>query len=86
MTIVGGREYPMVQKISKSKFKPRALEYFRKIEKTGGELIVTDHGKPVLKISAYKYAPSDALKALRNTIVRFSDPLEPTGEQWEALK
>lgn len=40
----------MVQTISKSKFKPRALEYSRKIQETGAELVLTDHGKPVLKI------------------------------------
>ena len=40
----------MEHRISKSKFKPRALEYFREVEKTGKALIITDHGKPVLKI------------------------------------
>jgi len=29
--------------ISKSKFKPQMLKYFRKIEKTGQEVIITDH-------------------------------------------
>lgn len=36
--------------ISKSKFKPKALQYFREVEKTGQQIIITDHGKPVLKI------------------------------------
>jgi len=76
----------MVQTVSKSKFKPRALEYFRKIQETGEELVLTDHGKPVLKISAFKPDPAAALKSLRNTVVRFTDPLQPTGEVWEALK
>ena len=76
----------MVQTMSKSKFKPRALEYFRKIQETGEELVLTDHGKPVLKITAFKPDPAAALKSLRNTVVRFTDPLQPTGEAWEALK
>ena len=76
----------MVQTVSKSKFKPRALEYFRKIQETGEELVLTDHGKPVLKITAFKPDPAAALKSLRNTVVRFTDPLQPTGEVWEALK
>lgn len=76
----------MVQTISKSKFKPRALEYFRKIQETGEELVLTDHGKPVLKITAFKADPAASLKSLRNTVVRFTDPLQPTGEDWDALK
>lgn len=75
----------MIQKISKSQFKPRALEYFRKIQDTGQELIITERGKPVLKISAYVKDPSRLLKSLRKTVVRFDDPLEPTGEKWDAL-
>lgn len=76
----------MVQTVSKSKFKPRALEYFRKIQETGEELVLTDHGKPVLKITAFKPDPAALLKSLRNTVVRFTDPLQPTGEDWDALK
>ena len=76
----------MVQTVSKSKFKPRALEYFRKIQETGEELVLTDHGTPVLKITAFKPDPAAALKTLRNTVVRFTGPLEPTGEDWDALR
>jgi prevent-host-death family protein len=76
----------MVQTVSKSKFKPRALEYFRRVQETGEELVLTDHGKPVLKIVAFKADPEAALKSLRKTVVRFTDPLRPTGEPWDALK
>ena len=40
--------------ISKSQFKPKALKYFRDIQESGQELIITDHAKPVLKISPIK--------------------------------
>jgi hypothetical protein len=43
--------------ISKSKFKPRALHFFREIEKTRRELIICDRGKPVLKIVPYTEDP-----------------------------
>lgn len=76
----------MVRTVSKSKFKPRALEYFRKVQETGEELVLTDHGKPVLKITAFKPDPDATLKSLRQTVVRFTDPLRPTGEDWEALR
>jgi len=77
----------MEQMISKSKFKPRALHYFREIERTGKELIICDHGKPVLKIVPYAEDPEAALRALRNTVINYTDPTEPVGlEDWEALK
>jgi antitoxin (DNA-binding transcriptional repressor) of toxin-antitoxin stability system len=77
----------MGEMISKSQFKPRALQYFREIEKTGQELIISDRGKPVLKIVPYTENPQDALKTLRNTVVKYEDPTEPVGlEDWDALK
>ncbi len=77
----------MEQMISKSKFKPRALHYFREIEKTGKELIICDRGKPVLKIVPYAENPAKTLKALRNTVLKYEDPTEPVGlEDWEALR
>ena len=73
--------------ISKSQFKPRALHYFREIEKTGKELVISDHGKPVLKIVPYVEDPEESLKVLRDTVLKYEDPTEPVGlEDWEALK
>ena len=72
--------------VSKSKFKPKALAYFRMVEKTGQSLIVTDRGIPVLKIIPYANDPEDVLKTLRNSVIRYEGPTEPVGlEDWEAL-
>ena len=77
----------MENTISKSQFKPRALHYFREIEKTGKELVISDHGKPVLKIVPYVENPEEALKVLRDTVLKYEDPTEPVGlEDWDALK
>ncbi len=77
----------MTMEISKSKFKPNALKYFREVEKTGKPIIITDRGKPVLKIIPFSDDPESALKALRNSVIEYEDPLEPVGlEDWEALK
>lgn len=73
--------------VSKSKFKPHALEYFRRIEETGEEIIITDHGRPVLRIVPYKPHLPEVLHMLRNTVKRFDKPTEPVGEEdWEAIK
>ena len=36
--------------VSKGVLKARMLEYFRRVEATGETLVVTSHGKPVLKV------------------------------------
>jgi len=77
----------MGRSVSKSAFKAKALEYFREVESTGAELVITDHGKPVLKIVPFAHDPEEALRSLRGTVLRFDDPLEPVGvEDWEALR
>ncbi|MBZ0158221.1 MAG: type II toxin-antitoxin system Phd/YefM family antitoxin [Alphaproteobacteria bacterium] len=76
----------MERLVSKSKFKPRSLEYFRQIEESGEEIVITDHGHPVLKVVPYKAKPAEVLPMLRNSIKKFDEPTEPVGEKdWEAL-
>jgi prevent-host-death family protein len=73
--------------VSKSKFKSRALHYFREVEKTGRPVVITDRGRPVAKVVPYSENPEELLKDLRHTVLHYSDPLEPVGvEDWEALK
>jgi prevent-host-death family protein len=77
----------MAKTISKSQFKPKSLELFRTVEQTGEELIITDHGRPVLKIVPYSEDPEQWFKGLRNTVIRYERPFEPVGQDdWEALK
>jgi prevent-host-death family protein len=73
--------------VSKSDFKPRALQYFREVEQTGKALIITDRGKPVLKILPYSDEPDESLKMLRNSVVKYENPTDPVGlDDWESLK
>ena len=77
----------MGQTVSKSRFKPKALHYFRDIQESGRELIITDHGKPVLKIVPYHEDTQVVLKELKNSVKRYDDPTEPVApDDWEALQ
>jgi len=77
----------MENRISKSKFKPKTIEFLRQVERTGQELIVTHRGKPVLKIVPYREEPMELLKSLRNTVLKYDDPTEPIGwEDWDIFK
>ena len=74
------------QSVSKSRFKPRALEYFRQVEQSGRPLIITDRGKPVLRVVPFSEDPEEILKDLRHSLVKYEDPTKPVGESdWEAL-
>jgi prevent-host-death family protein len=77
----------MSQAVSKSQFKPHSLEYFRRIEQTGEELVITDHGRPVLKVVPYVADTEECFRGLRNTVLKYEAPLDPVGlEEWESLK
>ena len=73
--------------ISKTQFKARALEYFRQVERTRQELVITDRGRPVVKLVPFTGEAGDALLTLRDSVARYDAPFEPVGEgDWEALR
>lgn len=54
--------------VSKTKFKAQALQYFRQVERTGQEVVITDRGRPVLRLVPYETRSSeDVLESLRGT-------------------
>jgi prevent-host-death family protein len=75
----------MSTSVSKSRFKARALEFFRQVERTGQPIIITDHGTPVLKVMPYRENPDAALRVLRASVVKYDAPTKPVGEDdWES--
>ena len=77
----------MTAHVSKSKFKAKALEYFRQVETTGQPIIVTDNGLPTLEIRKIAASTVDPLELLKGSVLRYDDPFEPVGlEDWEVLK
>lgn len=71
--------------VSKSRFKAIALELFRQVERTGQPIIITDRGTPVLKLAPYREDPDAALNALRESVVKYTAPTKPVGDDdWES--
>lgn len=70
--------------VSKSALKAHMLEYFRDIEASGEELVVTSHGQPVLKVIPYhrEVTVDEAFADVRGKVVYHGDLLEPTTEEW----
>jgi len=73
--------------VSKSKLKAQMLAVFREVEKTGEEVIVTDHGKPTIKITRLPKRESveTVFGKNRNRVVYKEDILKPTTEEWMEL-
>ncbi len=71
--------------ISKSKLKAKMLETFRLLEASGEELIVTDQGKPVLKIIPLKKKAGvlEVLEDIQEKVSYFEDINAPTLAEWE---
>ena len=67
----------MAQVVSKSRFKPRSLVFLHNVEQTGKELVITDHGRPVLRVIRYAADLEESLRGLRNTVLKYDEPLEP---------
>jgi antitoxin (DNA-binding transcriptional repressor) of toxin-antitoxin stability system len=74
----------MTQTISKSKLKAKMLEIFRQIEESGDELIVTDHDKPVLKITPIKKKATveEVFGPYQGKVIFYEDPDTPTLSEW----
>lgn len=71
--------------VSKSVLKSRMLEYFRKIEKTGEEIVVTDHSIPVIRINPIKTnkkTVDEVFKDLRGKVKYYDDIMKPETEEW----
>lgn len=75
------------KQVSKSEFKAKALEFFRKIEASGESVIVTDHGKPALEVRPFRGIDRNPLDVLRGSVVRYDNPTDPVAEdEWEAAQ
>jgi antitoxin (DNA-binding transcriptional repressor) of toxin-antitoxin stability system len=61
------------------------LEYFREVEASGEELIVTSNGQPVLKVVPYSQESTvdQVFADVRGHIRYHADWLEPTTAEWE---
>lgn len=73
-----------MRKVSKSALKAKMLEYFRQVERTGEELVVTDNNQPVLKVTRLvpRRRAAEVFADVRGRVVYHEDPLAPTTGEW----
>ncbi len=77
----------MTNMISKSKLKAKMLEVFRQIEESGEELIVTDKGRPVLKITPIKQKSTveELFGDVQGKVTYLEDINTPTIDEWDEV-
>lgn len=63
------------------------LEIFREIELSGEELVVTEHGKPVLRISPIekKRTIKEIFGSQQGKAIFYEDPNTPTIDEWREV-
>jgi prevent-host-death family protein len=71
--------------VPKSKFKPKAFAYLRRVEQ-GDCVCVTDHGHPVVDISPHRAEDDRELAELRGLVLKYDRPTDPVAVQWEAQR
>jgi antitoxin (DNA-binding transcriptional repressor) of toxin-antitoxin stability system len=73
--------------ISKSKLKTHILQLFRELEDKGGEIIVTDRDRPVIRIHPLeaKRSVDDLFASWRGEAAFIGDPDEPTIDEWSEV-
>ncbi len=69
--------------VPKSRFKPKAFEFFRRVEQ-GDRVCVTDHGRPVVDIVPHVGDDDRTLRELRGLVRAYVEPTEPVSLEWEA--
>ena len=71
--------------VAKTKFKPRAFAFFRRVQEQHDVISITDHGREVARIIPSLAAVEEDLAALRGLVVHYEDPLAPVADgEWEA--
>lgn len=71
--------------VSKSELKARMLEYFRRVEQTGEEILVTSHNVPTLRVVPVRKRKSveEAFADLRGKVSLDDSIMQPETDEWE---
>lgn len=70
--------------VSKSMLKAKMLEFFRRVEEDGEDIIVTHNRVPVVKVTSLKpkQPPAKVFAKVRGHVKYHGDILESTIDEW----
>ena len=74
----------LMDPVSKGVLKAKMLEYLRRVQETGEELVVTDNNVPVVRIVPIRQrrTAADVFADVRRRVVYHEDVLTPTTDEW----
>ena len=67
-----------------SEFKAKCLGLMDEVAENGGEIVITKHGKPVAKLTAFQERPESLFGAGRGRMKILGDIISPLDVEWEA--
>lgn len=77
-----------MKQIPAGKFKVKCLAVMDEVQSTGEPVVVTKHGKPVVKVVPVEQLDDDIFGYMAGRIKLMDDLIEPAAEldEWEALR
>ena len=79
----------MERTLSKDELQARLYEVFRELEATGNELLITEDGRPVLKVVPIQLRPKRSVQEVfgdvQGQMVYFEDINTPTIDEWSEV-
>jgi prevent-host-death family protein len=76
------RQSPTAPAISASEFKATCLELMDDVARTGADVIVTKHGRPVVRVSAVSEHSDSPWGFLADSVVHHGDIISPDDAFW----
>ncbi len=75
---------PATTTISATEFKATCLELMDEVARTGAEVIVTKHGRPVVRVSAIRLESASPVGWMAGSHALLGDLLSPEQTFWES--
>ena len=73
-----------MQTIKASEFKAKCLQFMDEVNKTGEEIVITKHGKPVSILKPYKIIPATLFGLHKGKTTSHDDLITPLDVAWNA--
>jgi prevent-host-death family protein len=67
-----------------SEFKARCLRVMETVRVTGEEVVITRHGKPLVRVVPVKASASTLFGRLAGSVVHEGDVVSPIDDHWDA--
>ena len=73
-----------LRSIQASTFKATCLELMDEIARSRAEIVVTKHGKPLIKVGPADTPPPSPFGFLRNTVLGHNELVGPDAAEWQS--